>query len=63
MRARGAVVAPVDLQGDPLPRPGPGSTPRPGRFVSGTAAYLEMVQRAAKDLRAELKAAGPGQAV
>ena len=31
--------------------------------ASGTAAYLEMVQRAAKDLRAELKAAGPGQAV
>ena len=30
--------------------------------ASGTAAYLEMVQRAAKDLRAELKAAAPDQA-
>src|SRR5512135_769770 len=35
-RARGDVVALVVLHGDPLPCPGPGSTPRPGRFVSGT---------------------------
>jgi hypothetical protein len=30
-RARGDVVARVVLHGDPLPRPGPGSTPRRGR--------------------------------
>jgi hypothetical protein len=35
-RERGDVVALVVLHGDPLPRPSPGSTPWPGRFVSGT---------------------------
>ena len=35
-RARGDVVALVVLHGDPLPHPGPGLTPRPGRFVPGT---------------------------
>ena len=37
-RAQGDAAALVTLYGDPLPRPGPGSTPRLARFVSGTTA-------------------------